>query len=99
VTEYENTIKRLSSEVFDTLGVQDEGRTLDVAVKGLDWFQGDLKSLMDALVKQVQLYKHPSNKIIDIVVTMITVDDYRGDDATSCDANTIKYCVRPAYLW
>lgn len=53
VTEYENTIKQLSSEVFDTLGVQDEGRTLDVAVKGLDGFQGDLKSLMDALVKQV----------------------------------------------
>jgi len=54
VTEYESTIKQLSSEVFDTLGVQDEGHTLDVAVKGLDGFQGELKSLMDALVKQVQ---------------------------------------------
>ncbi|XP_022160271.1 uncharacterized protein LOC111026480 [Myzus persicae] len=53
VTEYENTIKQLSAEVFDTLGVQDSGSTLDIAVKGLDGFQGNLKSLMDALVKQV----------------------------------------------
>ncbi|KAL4113441.1 hypothetical protein QTP88_017060 [Uroleucon formosanum] len=53
VTESESTIKQLSSEVFDTLGVQDEGRTLDIAVKGLDAFQLNLKSIMDALVKQV----------------------------------------------
>ncbi|XP_015369421.1 PREDICTED: uncharacterized protein LOC107165609 [Diuraphis noxia] len=54
VTEYENTIKQLSSEVFDTLIVKDEGKMLDIAVKGLDGFQGKLKSSMDALVKQVR---------------------------------------------
>lgn len=52
VTEYENTIKQLTSEVFDTLGVND-GSALDIAVKGLDGFQANLKTSMDALVKQV----------------------------------------------
>ena len=52
VTEYENTIKQLASEVFDTLGV-DDGSRLDIVVKGLDGFQATLKTLMDALVKQV----------------------------------------------
>lgn len=52
MTEYENTIKQLASEVFDTLGVNDES-ALEIAVKGLDGFQANLKTLMDALVKQV----------------------------------------------
>jgi len=52
VTEYENAIKQLASEVFDTLGVDDENK-LDIVVKGFDGFQANLKTLMDALVKQV----------------------------------------------
>ncbi|KAE9535703.1 hypothetical protein AGLY_007604 [Aphis glycines] len=45
VTEYENTIKKLASEVFDTLGVNN-GSALDIAVKGLDGFQANLKILV-----------------------------------------------------
>ncbi|XP_060854602.1 uncharacterized protein LOC132932307 [Rhopalosiphum padi] len=52
VTEYENTIKQLASEVFDILGVVD-GNKLDIVVKALDGFQADLKTSMDKLVKQV----------------------------------------------
>lgn len=79
MTEHENAIKQLSSEVFDTLGVQDEGKTLEIAVKGLDGFQDNLKSSMDALVKQVY-----STRIIEIAMT-ITADDYRGYRDSRCN--------------
>ncbi|XP_025193913.1 uncharacterized protein LOC112593634 [Melanaphis sacchari] len=52
VTEYENAIKQLVSEVFDTLGVE-KGSTLDIAVQGFDRYQANLKTLMDTLAKQV----------------------------------------------
>lgn len=53
VTGSENVIRQLALEVFDTLGVVTDGTALDVAVKGLDGFQENLKTKMDGLVKQV----------------------------------------------
>jgi len=58
VTGSEKAIKKLASEVFDSATVID-GRALDVVVKGLDGFQEQLKTKMDALVEQVFLAAHP----------------------------------------
>lgn len=53
VTGFEDTIKGLAVDVFDTIGVKDDN-ALNVTVKGLDGFQENLKTKMDQLVEMVK---------------------------------------------
>ncbi|XP_025425232.1 uncharacterized protein LOC112694085 [Sipha flava] len=52
VSGFENSIKRLAVDVFETIGVTDE-KALTTVVKGLDLFQENLRTKMDELVKQI----------------------------------------------
>jgi len=54
VTGSENAIQKLASEVFDSAAMTD-GKALDAAVKGLDGFQDQLITKMEALVEQVRM--------------------------------------------
>jgi hypothetical protein len=66
VSGFENSIKRLAVDVFETIGVTDE-KALTTVVKGLDLFQENLRTKMDELVKQVYPYIHTSvpQRVID----------------------------------
>lgn len=52
VVGFENTIKALALEVFDTIGVKDEA-DLNLALKGIDNFQENVKTKLLELVTKV----------------------------------------------
>lgn len=52
----EEKTKQLVSDVFETLGLNDEN-ALNLAVKGVDDFQENLRTKVLALVKQVYMSK------------------------------------------
>lgn len=52
----EEKTKQLVSDVFETLGLKDE-YALNLAVKGVDDFQENLRTKVLALVKQVYMSK------------------------------------------
>ncbi|VVC32183.1 Hypothetical protein CINCED_3A017800 [Cinara cedri] len=54
VSGFEDTIKQLASDVFDTIGVK-VGDQLNVVLKGFDEFQVNLEKKMDVLVEKVNI--------------------------------------------